>query len=1737
MTDGELSMNARRTRPGTRSCRPAVLTFLCLMVGAPAFAEEARPVDDGASTGYELALHGTVASELGQALRLFGVAYTVDGLSTLRPTQGLVLEARITVPRRRGSGRDTVSRAESTTGPGGRFSISVPIPERSLASPRLELTIHRRGQPGRTFDYSLQTQLPHRIDLLTDRQRYQPGEKVRLWARVTDVRDRAPLASASVRLTLHDAAGRPVAERTVSTSAAGAVSAEIDLPDSAQNGSWQVRANVIDGGMAPQVNRHVEVTRRTVERLQASITLDQDMVRPGGELTGRVTVRTPSGSPVRGARVEIHIRGASEPIVRQTNADGVALFRGQAPAFLSGEMSFDQVEARVLHAAHGSIRARASYLMARVQWQVELTPAAGAVVPEVDSEVYLSVSDPRGRPIREGTPVVVRGAGISGGEATASTDEHGLAMVELDLPRGAASRRDSGACAGQVATSLEVEVQSRPPVTARLCVRVASEAQVMIRASRPAIEPGGEVEVELQRRPAIARRPVLVEALWGGRAVAWAWVEGNRSRSTIRLPSDVQGVVHLRARPVLPSDRRRPLDEPGATALGVGTEVALLVRPADAYSLAVEPEQDLWRVRQDATVRLTASRAPQRGWAALLVRDQAAHGGEVNWDLHWIRQELRQAAAASDVDANERFLRTSLSGVVSPDSEQIEPPPLIVPPWQQGRGGSYSPHQAINLGVLRDPVARREELHRRGLAPVMRVLEQAVARLGTNEESRRGIVRRTGRRVDFDSEVITNLISSHHISSDSVRTLGGELMTVAMVEGADGSFSFDSVASRVARARLVGLMQGLQRLADPDNPNAARATAGIPPERWLSTMVQLGMIQPQNLIDPWGRSYVFRRTTGGRNPVVVVSERALNYELVSPGPDGVLGNGDDLRDPFERAVDQGTPYAVSSGEDALMEALSRIAPGPRVLQAMVRAYRRLGLAAREEQRRGPVEAAASEDDAPMGGADFDMEEAENERDGRFEARARRAAPAGMAMADEAMAEGPAEPEPELAPASPAPRPQPALAQPTSRVTAMAATIREDFPATLFFLGETALDAEGRAEVTVPLADALTTYRLEAISWTASGWVTSAMGRIRVDQEAMVDAPVPPFATVGDLIRLPVRVANRTADTISARVEISAGGDLMIGEIEPRQIEVPPGEAVEELVEVRLGTIGSGTLVISAVRADSGTPLDAVRRPVEVLEDARLARESRELLLESGERVRVVVPAEASYRGPGELRLAVGTALFGDPAVWAPTHGRGDSLWAGWALTIAGSSLPEELLSNILRYLPDSEHGGWRWSPLESAHVLSILWRDERMSDETASICLREISQMLPAESSFDELAPTDESFASLLLALGPAIADSRHRPELTEDFDLLVDRLRRMVSSQAARANEAPVVWARAAAALAMAERGAGSERSREMLRRASRHLIEVGDEAWLEPTSTDGTALPRVEPTALMALARLSLGQDRNSALSLLRSLIRVARGASRWPARSRAIAAAAASMLASGPPSDQVQVLLDGEPMELQREEGVITVELADIGRPGTHVIEVRMGAGEVALAWLDLRYGLPWSVRPGREASVDIEWTGESGARDGRAGLLLSIHNRGARILTRPVVEIELPAGVELDEPTRERLSGLLAEPATLEGRTLGLRLRPLAPGGYVRIPLPLRWSLGGTLVGLGTTVWDDTGPTSLDDLPIRILPSRGVEIADRGEVPEQPDAEASPLPTLPPPPPIICPLDPLGLEVPR
>ena len=109
--------------------------------------------------------------------------------------------------------------------------------------------------------------------------------------------------------------------------------------------------------------------------------------------------------------------------------------------------------------------------------------------------------------------------------------------------------------------------------------------------------------------------------------------------------------------------------------------------------------------------------------------------------------------------------------------------------------------------------------------------------------------------------------------------------------------------------------------------------------------------------------------------------------------------------------------------------------------------------------------------------------------------------------------------------------------------------------------------------------------------------------------------------------------------------------------------------------------------------------------------------------------------------------------------------------------------------------------------------------------------------------------------------------------------------------------------------------------------------------------------------------------------------------------------------------------------------------------------------------------------------------------------RAKLVLVVRNLSPRSVGTPVLEIGLPAGAELDEEGRAALRRrTVTEPAAIRG-TLRLALAALPPGGVRRLPLPLRWSIGGRLQGLGVVAYAADRPEDISVTLPRIW-----EIAD-------------------------------------
>jgi len=1563
------------------------LAAVAVLVGAGPAAAQGDPA------GFELSLTGPQVALAGRPVAVRGVAYRVFGLAELRPLPRAHVRARVATDD------DDVPEApwvDVVADARGAFQIDVPAPEAPRGETRLEVAVGD-GRDERSFPFPLALNPPLGLDLIADRRLYEPGETIHLWARVWDLRSLRPMPGVTVRFAneVGRLGGGP---REVRTADSGVASLDVAVPGDAIEGDHSFVAMV--GGVSRSVS--LRVGTRVFARLFATVHTPDEAIAPHGLAQVTVNVRTPSGAPVRGATVQLEVDGQRAGSAR-TGRDGTAGFEVRAPAYLEHDTGTIGVRATIQHPAHGQVVASSSIRLAvPLALDVEAVVPHGGLVPEVAGVMWLVLSDGSGEPPPAGTEVEVRGAAVRGRPERVRTDEHGIAEVPVHLPRGAATQSEDEDTAH---TTLVVHVAGRLGRTVRVQVPVLRDALVVPRVAAPVLAVGRPVEVALARRPAAGQRPVIVELLADGALVVSKVVPPGESRARIDLPAGWLGVLLVRA---------RPLVEDGV-AEGAGAIDAVLVRPELPFFPGLEASRDVYGVRDRATVTLrTPAAATPRAWAAVLVRDLAAHAGESPFSFQWLDGAFEQAVIDPSTDGAARFLRTALAAHAAADPTPTPAPPLLdalgLPPEETLEDPSSE------RGTLRDPFPLADELRRRGVGPTMLEIEELLAS-SLDEDGLAEVTVGRGAARRFKPDLLESL-------GEPAVTIGDAPLTVAMLQAADPSFRYESVARRVGRRRLVQLAVQLAAYLDPgdDASVGQRMAAREPFDRWLPRMVERGVIEPEALLDPWGGHFVLRR---GGTPALTLAVEAAGIELVSPGPDGRAGTADDLRDPFARAVPAGTPYAVASGEDELLRTLSLQSSAEEILQALLASYQRASAEVSEEEIGDAMIARASEGSLSgealgqsYGGAGLGLTGT-----GRGGGGSGSGTIGLGSMGTIGHGRG------------------------SGFASAVARVVRERFPATLKFVPSIPIDPSGRTPIEVPLADAITTYRVEAVVWTADGFVWSTSINLRVDQELTVDAPVPEEATVGDRLLLPVRVANRAARERELVVRLAAPGARPTD----RTVRVPAADAIEVPLTVVLDHPVEDELVVVASTA-SDQVLDAVRRPVAVRRPTRRVRTERSSLAGDAPDLAVDVPAGASALPGSEVRVSVGLALFPAPA---------SEPLAAWV-----DAFDPAAPAGVRPIALDSADGP------SAARAVGARWSLPATSSEALSAALARVTEAT-AEGNGAGAPEAVALLTDVLLGLAPAVPHLGTAGRPRAELEALLRAVRTRVSTGAAEVEDDPALWARVAAALALtAPRGASTSRVGELVRRARRALLEVGEDTWV--AADDG-----LRATAWLAVAELALG-ERARAFRLVTTLGRLT--AAGRPLDGEALAAAriAALRLSAGRAVREVRVVVDGRSRRLALARGEGRLPAPELGTPGRHAVRIE-GAGRSPLFLRTTAvYGVPWSDVPRRPGSLRVELEGEPPAIDERATLAIVVRNRSPRTVVAPTLQVTLFAGAELDEEARMTLTRHGVRSIDTALGVVQMTLPALPPGALRRVPLPVNASVGGDLSGLGVAAWPSDRP---------------------------------------------------------
>ena len=118
--------------------------------------------------------------------------------------------------------------------------------------------------------------------------------------------------------------------------------------------------------------------------------------------------------------------------------------------------------------------------------------------------------------------------------------------------------------------------------------------------------------------------------------------------------------------------------------------------------------------------------------------------------------------------------------------------------------------------------------------------------------------------------------------------------------------------------------------------------------------------------------------------------------------------------------------------------------------------------------------------------------------------------------------------------------------------------RELFDTLLLWNPSVKLDANGQATVTVPLNDALTSFKIVAVADASTGLFGTGSTMIKATQDLQIISGLPPLVREDDEFRAQITLRNTTKEAM--KVDVTARATLL--DLKPQTVEIPAGEVRE-----------------------------------------------------------------------------------------------------------------------------------------------------------------------------------------------------------------------------------------------------------------------------------------------------------------------------------------------------------------------------------------------------------------------------------------------------------------------------------------------------------------------------------------------------------------------------------------------
>ena len=174
----------------------------------------------------------------------------------------------------------------------------------------------------------------------------------------------------------------------------------------------------------------------------------------------------------------------------------------------------------------------------------------------------------------------------------------------------------------------------------------------------------------------------------------------------------------------------------------------------------------------------------------------------------------------------------------------------------------------------------------------------------------------------------------------------------------------------------------------------------------------------------------------------------------------------------------------------------------------------------------------------------------------------------------------------------------------------AAHVRSYFPEALYINPEIITDKDGRANIEIPMADSITTWRMAMIASTQQGALGTSTSSLKVFQDFFVDLDLPVTLTQGDRVSIPVAIYNYSDSRGDVNLKLQSDDWFsLVDDSGEKSVGVDSARVGSSQFTLEARRIGKFKLTLAARmqggsnRADNGRA-DIVIREIEVIPNGR-----------------------------------------------------------------------------------------------------------------------------------------------------------------------------------------------------------------------------------------------------------------------------------------------------------------------------------------------------------------------------------------------------------------------------------------------------------------------------------------------------------------------------------------------------